>query len=123
EGLAIKKVPELRVGCYMLLSTMASKGGLEDKLLNVMMEAVVLGWTSSTFMPGLVCLSILAQHRAAKQITKRLTKELLKVPGLSDLLIEISQQRRIDKLANGLCLALINRLSKNGDASVLSIVE
>jgi U3 small nucleolar RNA-associated protein 10 len=123
EGLAMKKVPELRIGCYMLLSIMASKGGLEDKLLNVMMEAVVLGWTSTTFMPGLVCLSILAQHRAAKQITKRLTKELLKVPGLSDLLVEISKQRRIDKLANGLCLALINRLSKNGDASVLSIVE
>jgi U3 small nucleolar RNA-associated protein 10 len=123
EGLAMKKVPELHVGCYMLLSTMASKGGLEDKLLNVMMEAVVHGWTSNTFMPGLVCLSILAQHRAAKQITKRLTKELLKVPGLSDLLIEISHQRRIDKLANGVCLTLINRLSKNGDASVLSIVE
>lgn len=123
EGLAMEKVPELRIGCYMLLSTMASKSRLEDKLLNVMMEAVVLGWTSSTFIPGLVCISILAQHRAAKQITKRLTKELLKVPGLSDLLIEISQQRRIDKLANGLCLTLINRLSKNGDASVLSIVE
>ena len=123
EGLAMKKIPELHIGCYMLLSTMASKGGLEDKLVNVMMEAVVLGWTSSTFMPGLVCLSILAQHRAAKQITKRLTKELLKVPGLSELLIEISQQRRIDRLANGICLALINRLSKNGDASVLSIVE
>jgi U3 small nucleolar RNA-associated protein 10 len=119
----MEKVPELRIGCYMLLSTMASKSRLEDKLLNVMMEAVVLGWTSSTFIPGLVCISILAQHRAAKQITKRLTKELLKVPGLSDLLIEISKLRRIDKLANGLCLTLINRLSKNGDASVLSIVE
>lgn len=123
EGLAMKKVPELRIGCYMLLSTMASKGELEDKLLNVMMEAVVLGWTSSTLMPGIVCLSILAQHRAAKQITKRLSKELLKVPGLSDLLIKVSQQRRIDKLAYGLCLALVNRLTKNGDVSVLSIVE
>jgi U3 small nucleolar RNA-associated protein 10 len=123
EGLAMKKVPELRIGCYMLLSIMASKGGLEDKLLNVIMEAVVLGWTSSTFMPGLVCLSILAQHRSAKQITKRLTKELLKVPGLPDLLVEISTQRRIDKLANGLCIALINRLNKHGDANILSIVE
>jgi U3 small nucleolar RNA-associated protein 10 len=105
------------------LSIMVSKGGLEDKLLNVIMEAVVLGWTSGTFMPGLVCLSILAQHRSSKQITRRLTKELLKVPDLSDLLVEISKQRPIDKLANGLCIALINRLNKHGDASVLSILE
>ncbi len=123
EGLAMKKVPEIRIGCYMLLSIMASKGGLEDKLLNVMMEAIVLGWTNSTFTPGLVCLSILAQHRSAKQITRRLTRELLKIPSLSDLLVEISKQRRIDKLANGLCIALINRLNKHGDAGVLSIVE
>lgn len=123
EGLAMKKVPELRIGCYMLLSIMASKGGLEDKLLNVMMEAVVLGWTSNTFTPGLVCLSILAQHRSAKQITKRLTKGLLKLPDLANLLTNISKEQRVDKLVNGLCLALIDRLSKNGDASKLSIVE
>jgi len=123
EGLAMKKVPELRIGCYMLLSIMASKGGLNDKLLTAMMEAVVLGWTSDTFVPGLVCLSILAQQRGAKQITKRLTKELLKLGGLPELLLEISKQRRIDKLANGIVLALIDRLGKSGDSSVLQLIE
>lgn len=123
EGLAMKKVPDLRIGCYMLLSIMASKGDLEDKLLIALMEAVVTGWTSDTFTPGLVCLSILAQRRGAKQITKRLTKELLKVGHLSNLIVEIAQQRRVDKLANGLCLALIDRLSKNGNATSLAIVE
>src|SRR6187402_2272592 len=44
EALAMKRVPDLRVGCYMILSVMASKGGLDDKLLTAMMEAVVLGW-------------------------------------------------------------------------------
>ena len=63
----------------MLLSVMASKGGLDDKLLTAMMEAVVLGWTAETIQPGLVCLSVLAQHRGAKQIPKRVTKELMKV--------------------------------------------
>lgn len=123
EGLAMKKVPDLRLGCYMLLSVMASKGGLDDKLLTAMMEAVVLGWTGETTIPGLVCLSVLAQHRGAKQITKRLAKELLKVENLSDLLIELSKQRRVDRLANGLCLALVERLRKNGDISGLQIVE
>lgn len=123
EGLAMKKVPDLRVGCYMLLSVMATKGDLEDKLLNEMMEAVVLGWTNDTYTPGLVCLSILAQHRSAKQITKRLTKALLKIQDLPQLLIQISKLHRIDKLGNGLCLALINRLSKHGDGDSMTIIE
>lgn len=123
EGLAMKKVPDLRLGCYMLLSVMASKRGLDDKLLTAMMEAVVLGWTSETILPGLVCLSVLAQHRGAKQITKRLTKEMLKVENLSSLLIQLSKQRRVDRLANGLCLALVERLRKNGDINGLQIIE
>ncbi|OBT76755.1 hypothetical protein VF21_04511 [Pseudogymnoascus sp. 05NY08] len=122
EGLAMKKVPELRIGCYMLLSIMASKGGLNDKLLTAMMEAVVLGWTTDTFIPGLICLSILAQQRGAKQMTKRVTKELLKVDDLPELLLEISKSRRIDKLANGIVLALVDRLGKSGDATVLPLI-
>jgi U3 small nucleolar RNA-associated protein 10 len=123
EGLAMKRIPELRIGCYMLLSIMASKGGLDDNVLTAMMEAVVLGWTSDTFVPGLVCLAILAQQRGAKQVTKTLTRELLKVSGLPELLVEISKQRRIDKLANGIVLALVARLDKRGDASVLPLIE
>jgi U3 small nucleolar RNA-associated protein 10 len=123
EGLAMKKVPDLRLGCYMLLSVMASKAGLDDKLLTAMMEAVVLGWTSETTIPGLICLSVLAQHRGAKQITKRLAKELLQVENLSGLLIKLSKQQRVDRLANGLCLALIERLRRNGDTSGLQIIE
>jgi U3 small nucleolar RNA-associated protein 10 len=123
EALAMKKVPDLRLGCYMLLSVIASKGGLDDKLLTAMMEAVVLGWTRETTIPGLVCLSVLAQHRGAKQITKRLAKELLRVDNLSDQLIELSKQHRVDRLANGLCLALVERLRKSGDINGLRIIE
>lgn len=122
EGLAMKKIPDLRIGCYVLLTIIASKGGLDDKLLSAMMEAVVLGWTTETIVPGLVCLSVLAQHRGAKQFTKRVTKELFKVPNLTSLLVELSKQRRVDKLTNGLCLALIDRLGKTGDAAGLPIV-
>lgn len=123
EALAMKKVPELRIGCYMILSILASKADLDDKLLTAMMEAVVFGWTSETFTPGLVCLSILAQQRGAKQLKKTLAKELLKVEGLPGLLSEIAKQRRVDKLANGLCLACVDRLHKRGDATVLPLIE
>jgi U3 small nucleolar RNA-associated protein 10 len=123
EGLAMKKVPDLRMGCYMLVSILASKGGLDDKLLTALMEAVISGWTSDTVVPGLFCLSVLADYRGAKQITKKIMKELVKVPDLPGLLLNLTKQRRVDKLANGFCLALLDRIRKNGDAGALSIVE
>jgi U3 small nucleolar RNA-associated protein 10 len=123
EGLSMKSAPGLRIGCYMILSIIATKGTLDDKLLTAMMEAVVLGWSKDTLLPGLHCLSILAQERGPKQLTRRLTKELLKICDLPSLLVDISKQHRIDKLANGLCLALISRVSKTGNAESLPLVE
>lgn len=123
EGLAMKKVPDLRVACYMLLSVMASKGGLDDKILTAMMEAVVLGWTIDTTAPGLVCLSVLAQHRSSKYLTKKIVKELLRIPNFAAGLTQISKQHQVEKLANALSLTLVERLRKEGDVVGLPIVE
>ncbi|CZS94034.1 hypothetical protein WAI453_001374 [Rhynchosporium graminicola] len=123
EGLAMKRVPDLRVGCYMILSIMASKGGLDDKMLIAMMDAVVLGWTEETTVPGLVCLSILAQNRSAKKTPKRVTKELLRVPNLPNLLTELSKQRRVDKLANGFCVALVERVRSTSETTHLLTIR
>lgn len=123
QGLAMKKVPDLRIGCYMILSVMAGKGALEDKLLNAMMEALVLGWTPETTNPGLVCLSILTQHRSAKLMPKRVTKEVLKVPNLHHQLVELSKQYGMDKFISSLCLALVDRLQSRGDIIGLPIIQ
>ncbi len=123
QGLAMKKVADLRVGCYMILSVMASKGALDDKLLTAMMEAVVIGWTTETQIPGLVCLSVLDQHISGSRLPKRLTKELMKVPNISDILVALSKDHRVDKLASGLCLSLIDRLRNNGDISGLPVIQ
>lgn len=123
QGLAMKKVPDLRIGCYMILSVMAGKGALDDKLLNAMMEALVLGWTPETTKPGLVCLSILAQHRNAKLMPKRVTKEVLKAPDLPHQLVELSKQYGMDKFTSSLCLALVDRLQNRGDVVGLPIIQ
>jgi U3 small nucleolar RNA-associated protein 10 len=123
QGLAMKKVSDLRVGCYMILSVIASKGALDDKMLTAMMEAVVLGWTAETMIPGLVCLSVLAQHRSAKHLPKRVIKELLKIPNLHNHLTELSKQRRTERFANSICLAVVDRLRKNGEVLGLPVVQ
>lgn len=123
QGLAMKKVADLRIGCYMILAVVASKGALDDKLLTAMMEAVVLGWTRETTGPGLVCLSVLAQYRTVKSTPKTVTRELLKVPNLSHVLVELSKQRRIERLARSLCIALVDRLRKDGEIRGLPVIQ
>lgn len=123
EALVMSKVPDLQIACYMVLAVFVAKGDLEDGAISALMEQLVTGWSTDSLRPGIVCLSILAQYRSAKQLSARVTKALLKVHGLSDLLAEISTEHEIGKLANGLSLALIDRLSKKGDVRGLPIIE
>lgn len=123
EGLSMRKVPELRIACYMLLSVMASKGDLNDNLLAAMMDAVALGWTMETRIPGLVCISVLAQHRNTARLPDRSVKELLKIDGLTAVIAELSTSHRVERLACGICLASIDRFGKTGKAGLLPIIR
>lgn len=122
DSLVMKKVPTLQIASYMALSIFISKGNLEDVAVTAFMEQTVHGWSNETIRPGLVCLAIMAQHRSAKQMSGKVTKALLKVSEIGNLLVEIGQERRVDKLANGLCLALIERFTKKGDSRGLPTI-
>ncbi|KAJ3496137.1 hypothetical protein NLG97_g2880 [Lecanicillium saksenae] len=122
ESLMMKSVPSLQIGSYMAMTVFVSKGSLEDAAVTAFMQQTVLGWSSETIRAGLVCLTIMAQFRSAKQMNSKVTKALMKVPDVGALLVEIGQERRVDKLANGLCLALIERLTKKGDSRGLSTI-
>ncbi|KKY39373.1 putative u3 small nucleolar rna-associated protein 10 [Diaporthe ampelina] len=123
ETLMMKKVPGLQIASYMVISVYASKGGLEDAVLLELMHQLVLGWSSETVRPGLVCLSILAQCRSAKQLSWRVAKSLVKVQDLDVLLQELQKEHRVDKLANGLAIALVERLTKKGEVRGLSLIK
>ncbi|KAL2271623.1 hypothetical protein VTJ83DRAFT_994 [Remersonia thermophila] len=123
EAMAMKEVPGLQIASYMVVAILAAKGSLNDVALAAFMEQLVHGWTVDTYRPGLVCLCILAQHRSAKQVSGRVAKALIKVPDLVPALAEIGRQHRVDKLANGLALAFIDRLSKKGDLRSLPAVN
>ncbi|KAK3333590.1 hypothetical protein B0T19DRAFT_369055 [Cercophora scortea] len=122
EAMVMKGVPGLQIASYMIVTILAAKGGLDDGALSAFMDQLVHGWTSETFRTGLVCLCIISQHRSAKQLSGRVTKALLKVQDLATTLNEISSDHRVDKLANGLALALIDRLHKKGDIRSLPVV-
>ncbi|KAM4060181.1 U3 small nucleolar RNA-associated protein [Hirsutella rhossiliensis] len=122
ESLVMKKIPSLQIASYMALSLFVSKAHLEDVAVTAFMEQTVYGWTSETVRPALVCLAIMAQYRSAKQMSSKVTKALMKVSDIGPLLVEIGQERSVDKLANGLCLALIERFTKKGDSRGLQTI-
>jgi U3 small nucleolar RNA-associated protein 10 len=122
ESLVMRKVPSIQIASYMAIAVFVSKAGLEDTAVTALMEQTVHGWTSDTIRPALVCLTILAQFRSAKQMSSKVTKALMKVPDIGALLVDIGQERRIDKIANGLCLALIERFTKKSDARGLPTI-
>ncbi|CAK7202611.1 snoRNA-binding rRNA-processing protein utp10 [Sporothrix eucalyptigena] len=123
DALMIRSAPGAQIAAYMAVSVFVSKAHLTDLAISAFMEQLVLGWTSETAKPGLVCLSILAQQRSAKQLSRKVAKAVLKVQDLPILLVEIGKQRRIDKLANGLVLALTDRLAKKAAVRSLPIIK
>lgn len=123
DALMMKKVPEIQIATYMVISVYAAKGNLDDAILLEFMHQLVLGWSGETVRPGLICLSILAQFRSSKQLSWKVAKLLIKVHDLGKLLLEVHQERRIEKLANGLALALTERLTKKGDPRGLPLIQ
>ena len=123
EAMVMKDVPGLQIASYMIVTILASKGSLGDAALSSFMDQLVHGWTAETLRPGLVCLCIISQFRSAKQLSARVTKALLKVPDIASTLFEINKEYRADRLANGLAIALLDRLQKKGDIRGLPVVK
>ncbi|KAI9838111.1 MAG: hypothetical protein M1819_006267 [Sarea resinae] len=122
EGLAMGKVPELQMGCYMLLTILSTKSNLEDKVLNGMMEAVVAGWTQDTLQAGLVCLSVLAEERNGAKLPKIVVKEMMKINALDDEILSLSHNYSVDRLVLGLTLGALARFEKSKDVKTLGFV-
>ncbi|GME58855.1 Armadillo-like helical [Neofusicoccum parvum] len=113
EALSLKNAPELKLGCYMIMTVMATKASLEDKLLNGMMEAITSTWTLETLDHALVSLAILAQERRSAKLPKAVLRSLLKQDNLAGRFLALSRQCRADRLAFGCVLGISERYGKS----------
>jgi len=123
DALVMSSVSSLQIACYMVVTVYVAKGDLDDGTISALMEQLVAGWTAESLRPGLICLSVLAQYRSAKQMSGKVTRALLKVQNIPELLAAIGKEHDLGKLANGLCLALIDRIYKKGDSRGLPLIE
>lgn len=110
DGLAMKKVTELVVGCYMITVVFATKAALSETALDSLMEAVVGSWTQDTLNSGIVCLSVLAQQKESPTLPRKVVRSVLKLENLVDLLIDLSAQHKITGLVLGLIAGCISEM-------------
>ena len=123
EAITMNSVPDVQVSAYIATIIYAKKGDLQDSALSAFMEQIVATWSHDTVGPGIQCLAILAQQRSPKKLPKRVVKELLKIPDLPRALVRVKQTLEVDRLANGICLSLIEQLDKTARTSGLSTID
>ncbi|MCJ1475512.1 snoRNA-binding rRNA-processing protein utp10 [Lambiella insularis] len=123
EGLSMRQVPDMRVGCYMIVTVIASKMDLDDKALTATMEAVVSNWTANTTHAGMICLTVLAQRRLALKLPKKVLKAVMSIQGVENDLLVLSRQYQVSKLTAGLILGTLDRLHKEEVTSCLTFIR
>ena len=111
EGMAFETTSELKVGCYMILTVLASKTKLHDGVLTAMMEAVTMGW-AETSHAGLICLSTLAQQRENATLPRKVFKATLALENLDDDLVTLRRHYKVNKLALGLILGILTSIKQ-----------
>lgn len=105
EGLTLKNVPDLQVGCYMIFTVLAMKASLNDKALAEAMNKVALNW-SQTKEAGIVCISALATSRGLLPLPKRVFRSFLAINRLVETLVTLKSQYRLDSIALGILLRI-----------------
>jgi U3 small nucleolar RNA-associated protein 10 len=107
--------PETVAACYTIVTVLVGKGVLGDKVLDGLMEAVVLAHDEETLTACLQCLAVIAEQRSPAQISARVYKKLLAVPQLSQKLLSISKQCHVERLSLGCALGALAKVGSSDE--------
>ena len=118
EGLSLESVPDLRVGCYMIMTVLASKASLDDVTLTAMLESTVLGWKGTTHA-GLICLAVLAQQKQSPTLPKKVFKSLMAIESLDDDLLILKKRYKVDNIVLGVLLGIVIGIQNAPDTKLL----
>lgn len=121
SAMSVRGVPELYLAACMIMTILATKASLDDKVIDAMMEAAVGAWTEQTLEDGLTCLSLLAEEKHRARQPRSVTKAVLNTGESAALLIDLSQSHKTDKLLLGSCLGAIDHEPNDASATSLAM--
>lgn len=101
SALSTKGVPELYLGSCMIMTILATKASLEDKVLDAMMEAVAGAWGQQTVGDGLTCLAVMAEEKQHASQPKSVARAILKIEDPAQSLRDVARRHRVEKLVIG----------------------
>ncbi|KAJ4373416.1 snoRNA-binding rRNA-processing protein utp10 [Neocucurbitaria cava] len=110
-----KHGPEAVMACYTIVIILVNQAKLGDKILDGLMEAVVLAHDETSLNECLACLAIIAKERSQAQIPEKVHKRLLRIPQLSQKLVFISKQCQVERLVMGCALGALNGVSQSDE--------
>lgn len=122
DGMCIEKVPDLQIGCYMVLTVVVTKAPIRDEVLAALMDAVASG-LSQTNHASLICLAALAQQKESAVLSKRVLKALLKIEKLDHTFLMLKSQYKVGRLALGTVLGILGGAGNTQDTSRISLVR
>jgi U3 small nucleolar RNA-associated protein 10 len=99
--------------CYTIVTVLAGRAELGDKILDGLLEAVVLAHDAESLSACLQCLAVIAEQRSSAQLPDRVYKKLLAMPNLSTKLESISKQCRVNRLALSCALGALASIDRS----------
>jgi U3 small nucleolar RNA-associated protein 10 len=108
SALSLKDVPELYLGSCMIMTIMATKASLSEKVLNAMIEAVAGGWSEQTVEDGLVCLAVLAEEKEHPALPRAAVRALLDQDHILAIIDRIALKCRAERLLTGVALGAMD---------------
>ncbi|KAF2999493.1 snoRNA-binding rRNA-processing protein utp10 [Curvularia kusanoi] len=117
--------PEVVVACYLVVHALVTNAQLGDKVLDTLMEAMVLAKDADSLNQCVLVLATIAEQRSSAQIPNVVTKRLLRLPQLSSALAAAAAQCSVGRLALGCALGALSRSARSDEkrAAFTEIVE
>lgn len=123
DGLAMKKISELVIGCYMIIVVFVTKAALTEEVLDTLMTAVAGSWTQEAVNSAVVTLAVLAEQKASATLPKRVIRSITKLDNPINLLSDVASQHRASRLSLGLINGCFERLQKENSQKSLKLVS
>ncbi|KAB8437422.1 hypothetical protein FH972_025100 [Carpinus fangiana] len=123
EALALKKAPELSVGCYILIVVLVGKLDLDEAVIDALMMEICNNWTADTLDTGLACLAALAERRGRMRLPGVVVRSAHRVDDLVARLVQLSSQQSVERLLIGLATGFIERYASSKINDVRAFVS
>ncbi|KAF2621432.1 U3 small nucleolar RNA-associated protein 10 [Macroventuria anomochaeta] len=125
SSMRVSNGPEVVVACYLMVHALVTSAQLGDKVLDSLMEAMVLAQDADSLNQCILVLATVAEQRWSAQMPNAVTKRLLRVPQLPAALATASAQCSVGRLALGCALGALRGASRSDEkrATFTEIVE